>query len=179
LYAAVEQLFPHKVFASHRVYQHEHEWLYLLFTITNYTKHEELRNVVLPAAQPVDGLQLCCVPSTIEGFAFTDAARDVLGDAATAADASQLSINAVIEMKRSNVLTKVGYPCPQGAVLPTDAFARLIQDSGKRASFAVEVERVVAAVQVRNLPRQQRLLQPPSAMSAICRPAHAHAARCL
>jgi hypothetical protein len=167
LYAAVEQLFPHKVFASHRVHQHEHEWLHLLFLITNYTKHEELRNVVLPAA---DGLQLCCVPYTIEGFAFTDAARDVLGDAAAAADALQLSIDAVNEMKRSNVLTKGGDPCPQGAALPANAFARLIQDSGKRASFAAEVERVVASVRVRNLPRQQRLLQPPGAMSAIRRP---------
>ena len=38
LYAAVEQLFPHKVFSSHRAHQHEHEWLHLLFLITNYTK---------------------------------------------------------------------------------------------------------------------------------------------
>jgi hypothetical protein len=96
---------------------HEDEWLHLLFLITNYTTHEELRNVVLPAAQPVDGLQLCCVPYTIEGFAFTDAARDVLGDAAAAA-ALQLSIKAVNEMKRSNVLTKGGDPCPQASRCP-------------------------------------------------------------
>jgi hypothetical protein len=170
LYAAVEQLFPHKVFSSHRAHQHEHEWLHLLHLITNYIKHEELRNVVQPAAQPVDGLQLCCVPYTIEGFAFTDAARDMLGDAAAAVDALQLSIHAVNEMKRSNVLTEDGHPCPQGAALSADAFTSLIPDSGKRASFAAEVERVVAAVQVRNLPRQQRLLQPPTAMSAIRRP---------
>ena len=105
LCAAVEQLFPHKVFASHREHQHEHEWLHLLLLITKCTKHEELRSAVLPAA---DGLQLCCVPCTIEGFALTDAARDVLGDAAAAADALQLSIDAVNEMRRATVLTKGG-----------------------------------------------------------------------
>ena len=175
LYNAVEQLFPHKVFSSHRGHQHEHEWLHLLFPITNYTKHEELRNVVLPAADagaahcaPLDGLQLCSVPYTIEGFAFTDAARGVLDAAADAASAVQLSIAAVREMKRLQVLDSGGRPT--GSALPGDAFDGLIPHVSQRATFVAEVKRVVDAVRVRMLPRLERLHQPRNAMAAIRRP---------
>jgi len=175
LYNAVEQLFPHKLFASDCDHQHEHEWLHLLFPITNYTKHEELRNVVLPAADagpvfcpstPLDGLQLCSVPYAIEGFTFADAARDVVGSAPDAA--LQLSIAAVRELKRLQVLRSDGRPT--GAALPADALVSLIPDGSKRASFVKEAKRVIDAVRVRWLPRHQRLQQPPGAMSAIRRP---------
>jgi hypothetical protein len=165
------------VFSSHRDHQHEHEWLHLLFPITNYTKHEELRNVVLPAADagtahcpstPLDGLQLCSVPYTIEGFAFTDAARGVLDAAADDAAAVQLSIAAVKEMKRLQMLSINGKPT--GSALPSDAFDSLIPDASQRASFVAEVERVVDAVRVRMLPRLERLRQPCYAMAAIRRP---------
>ena len=177
LYNAVEQLFPHKVFSSHRDHQHEHEWLHLLYPITNYTKHEELRNVVLPAADagaahcpsaPLDGLQLCSVPYTIEGFAFTDAARGVLHAGADAASAVQLSIAAVREMKRLQVLDPGGRPT--GSALPGDAFDSLIPHVSQRATFVAEVKRVVDAVRVRMLPRLERLHQPRNAMAAIRRP---------
>jgi len=87
----------------------------VLFPITNCTKHEELRNVVLPAAAarpvfcpstPLDGLQLCSVPYAIEGFAFVDAARDVVGSALGAA--LQFSIAAVRELKRLQVIRSDG-----------------------------------------------------------------------
>jgi len=177
LFNAVEQLFPHQVFASHRQHQHDHEWLHLIFLISNYAKHDELRNVVLPAAHAglahcpgtaLDDLYLCSVPYSIEGFAFTDAARRMLDSAADNAAAVQLSIAAVKEMKRLQVLSSGGRPT--GAVLPTDVFTSLIPDGSKRVSFVAEVERVVAAVQVRMLPRHERLLQPPCAMAAIRRP---------
>ena len=121
---------------------------------------------VLCPSTPLDGLQLCSVPYAIEGFTFADAARDVVGSAPDAA--LQLSIAAVRELKRLQVLRSDGRPT--GAALPADALVSLIPDGSKRASFVEEAKRVIDAVRVRWLPRHQRLQQPPSAMSAIRRP---------
>jgi hypothetical protein len=92
----------------------------------------------------------------------------VLDAAADAAAAFQLSIAAVKEMKRLQMLSINGKPT--GSALPSDAFDSLIPDASQRASFVAEVERVVDAVRVRMLPRLERLRQPRNAMAAVRRP---------